>query len=451
MKQKTVFGSSMLAGIAALSVALAGCSSGAPGGDTPGGDTPGGDTSGGDVTKTPPQALSYYRDVKPIVDQKCVTCHTEGGIAPFGLTKFADVDVMKGAIESAVAVGYMPPWPPAKDCGEYTDDRSLSDAQIATIKAWIEAGAPEGNPSDAPPKVEAKSGLSRVDVTLGLAEAYTPKLSPDEYRCFVLDWPATEKTNVTGFGVTPGTPAIVHHVIAFLATPDQVASYQALDAAEPGPGYSCFGGPGNGSPSWIGGWAPGSLGADFPAGTGIEIPPGSKVVVQIHYNTSSVAPSADQTKLLLKTDATVEKRAAVLPWANPLWVASKQMNIPAHASDATHSWAFDPSPFLSNVTKGVLANNKPFTIYSAGLHMHTRGTQATTSIERAGAGAECLLDINEWNFHWQGSYGLTQPKQFNPGDKLALECHWNNPDAVDVNWGEGTGDEMCLGTYYVTQ
>jgi mono/diheme cytochrome c family protein len=449
MKQQPVLSSSMLVGIAALSVALVGCS----GGDAPGGDKGGdkGGDQGGDVTKPPPQDVSYYRDVKAIVDQKCIKCHTEGGIAPFTLTSFDDVRRAKDAIGPAISIGVMPPWPPSKDCGQYMDDRSLSEAQIATINAWIAADGPEGDPSEAPPPIEVKGGLSRVDLTLGLSEAYTPKTSPDDYRCFLVDWPAQQTTYVTGFGVTPGTPAIVHHVIAFVATPDKVATYQALDAAEEGPGYTCFGGPGGGNLSWLGGWAPGSLGADFPAGTGIEVAAGSKIVVQIHYNTLSAPPSADQTKIALKTDAAVEKKAAVLPWANPTWVTSQTMTIPAHTPDTKHTWSIDPSLYLGSVTKGVLANNKPFTIYSAGLHMHTRGTHAVTSIARSGGANECLLDIERWNFHWQGSYGMVQPKQFNPGDKLSLECHWANDGAVDINWGEGTGDEMCLGTYYVTQ
>jgi hypothetical protein len=83
--------------------------------------------------------------------------------------------------------------------------------------------------------------------------------------------------------------------------------------------------------------------------------------------------------------------------------------------------------------------------------MHTLGTRAVTRIDRADDSQECLLDIPDWNFHWQGSYGLSAPRTFNPGDKMYLECHWDNPGATDVSWGEGTGDEMCLGIYYVTQ
>jgi len=422
---------------AALTVLLAGCS----GGDTEGAG------SGPPIEKGP----TYYRDVKAILDVKCTGCHVAGGIAPFALTSYMDAKTHKDAINAAVVQGVMPPWPPAKACGDYQNDRSLSADQSAAITAWVNAGALEGDPKDAPPAQDPPAGLSRVDLTLAMPEAYTPTKTPDDYRCFMVDWPSQSTTYVTGFGVEAGTAATVHHVIAYLISPANVAAYQSLDAADPGPGYTCFGGPGGTNAGWIGGWAPGALGSDFPPGTGIEIVPGSKVVIQVHYNTSTAPPSPDVSKLVMKLDPTVQKKAFVMPWANPAWVTQKTMVIAAHAADATYNWAFDPSPYMGTISKGVVMSSQPYTLYGASLHMHTRGTRAITSIQRLGSADECMLDIERWNFHWQGSYGFTQPKTVKPGDKLYLECHWNNPDAVDVNWGEGTGDEMCLSTFYVTQ
>lgn len=423
-----------------LSMVLAGCSS--QGGDTQGS---GGAGSAG---------LTYYRDVKPLIDVKCAGCHTEGGIAPFPLTTYEEVSAQRAAVQSAVTAGTMPPWPPNDSCADYANDRSLSKDQIDTLTAWVAAGAPAGDPSSQPaPVADTRAQLSRVDLTLKMPEPYTPALSPDDYRCFLVDWPNADTTYVTGLGVEPGSPSIVHHVIAFLARPGDVSSFQALDDADPGPGWTCFGGPGasNGGFGWIGAWAPGAQGSDFPAGTGIEIPPGSKVVIQVHYNTLTTAPVPDQTSVLLKTDATVEKKAAIIPFTNPSWITKKTMDIPAHAVDATHSFSVDPSPYLGLFTNGALQANQPFTIHSAGLHMHTRGTRALSRITRAGGGDECMIQIDDWNFHWQGSYDLAQPRTFNPGDQLYLECHWDNQDAMDLNWGEGTTDEMCLGIFYATQ
>src|SRR5262249_53062887 len=159
------------------------------------------------------------------------------------------------------------------------------DAQITLITEWIDGGAPAGDANQyQPPVRDRQGGLSRVDVRLAMPVAYTPRLSPDDYRCFILDWPMDALRYVTGFRASPGRPSVVHHVIAFLAPPDQVAAYEELDAREPGAGYTCFGGPGGpGIPGWIGAWAPGSQGEDFPAGTGLPIRPGSKVILQVHY------------------------------------------------------------------------------------------------------------------------------------------------------------------------
>src|SRR5262249_21958843 len=127
-----------------------------------------------------------------------------------------------------------------------------------------------------------------------------------------------------------------------------------------------------------------------------------------------------------------------------------------------------PSPFMDRLTGSVVAPNTAFTIWGAGLHMHTRGTHGRIGIRRSTTSAtpgadDCALQIDKWDFHWQGSYSLVQPMQFAPGDQLELECHFDNtagnqplvngvPMPVrDVNWGESTTDEMCLGLFYITQ
>jgi Copper type II ascorbate-dependent monooxygenase, C-terminal domain len=108
---------------------------------------------------------------------------------------------------------------------------------------------------------------------------------------------------------------------------------------------------------------------------------------------------------------------------------------------------------LSYMTGGEFQNNQPVTLYGAGLHMHTLGTRAKLEVERKSGDTECMLEIPRWDFHWQGSYGFANPVVVKPGDRIALECHWDNslPNAQDLEWGEGTGDEMCLGTFLMTQ
>src|SRR4051812_23745478 len=95
--------------------------------------------------------LTYWKDIKPIADAKCVGCHTENNIAPFTLKSFADFKAVTDKVHVAVANKVMPPWPPARDCSDYLADRSLTDEQIKTITGWIDQGAIEGNPSDYKP------------------------------------------------------------------------------------------------------------------------------------------------------------------------------------------------------------------------------------------------------------------------------------------------------------
>jgi len=414
---------------------------------------------------------TYYRDTQALIVEKCGACHVEGGVAPFALLTYEQVQAQAVAMRADIASGIMPPWPPGASCAPLADQRSLTAEERALLLRWLDSGAPAGDIADARPvQPPAAVGPSRVDLSPGLAQPYTPVVTPDEYRCFVLDWTPTTVKYITGFAARPGNAAIVHHVLAFVAGPSSVASYQALDAADPAPGYTCFGGPGGDTTSLVGGWAPGAFGGDYPAGTGLKIFPGSKIVLQIHYHVhnheagaTDVVPAPDQTSLELKLDDAVEREAVTMPWADPTWVTSQTMDIPAGVADVVHAFTFDPSPYLSQLTGGVLASQAPYVIHAAALHQHLRGTRSHLEIRHSNGSADCLLDIPRWDFRWQGAYRLAAPVTAGPGDLLSITCHWDNSAATqpvengvqepprDLNWGEGTDDEMCVGFLYVTR
>jgi hypothetical protein len=405
--------------------------------------------------------------VKSIVDAKCVPCHTEGGIAPFALTDPEVVASMHASLADSVASGSMPPWPPERACAPYKHDRSLTEAEVATLTAWSAAGGLVGDASSAPaPAASPLATLTRVDRTLVLPGPYTPKTSPDDYHCFILDWPDAAARFITGFGVQPDQAAIVHHVIAYAVPPEGLPALEKLDAEEPGPGYTCFGGPGNGAlgaTRMLGAWAPGSLGKDMPPGTGIRVEPGSKIVVQVHYNTHGGPPVADQSSLALRVDDAVEREARTLFFTDFRWVRDRTMRIPAGEKDVAFSFAYDAVEFVSRTSRGTFPPGQALTLHGAGLHMHTRGARASLRVERAAGDSACVLSIPRWDFHWQGSYDLAAPLRLEPGDRLSIECHFDNSaenqptedgrkvPPRDLNWGEGTHDEMCLGWVYVTQ
>ncbi len=414
--------------------------------------------------------ITYEKDVRPVMEARCVSCHSAGGIAPFELTTYEQVAAVKDAVALAVKNRTMPPYLAAPGCTEYADDQNLTDKQIAMLQTFASTGAPRGTVTKPAASTSAslQTTLPQVDLTIGMPQAWTPMKEPDDYHCFVIDWPHQTEKYVTGFNVKPGNARVVHHAIAFLIPPEKANTIAALDEAEAGPGYTCYGGPG-GNPTnvaWVGSWAPGVTANMYPTDTGLLIRPGSKIVLQMHYNTAAAANAADrvdQTSIELALADSVKRKAFIMPWANPDWVRSAKMPIPAGQAEVKHSFQFDPTGFLRNISGGVLQNNTAVRIHAAGFHQHMLGTGGRLEVERADGSKECLVNLPRWDFHWQRSYPLAAPKILRVGDQLKLSCSWNNTDAFqpvvngqrkqarDSNWGEGTGDEMCLGILYVSE
>lgn len=412
----------------------------------------------GESTSGPVAGVTYHGHVRALFERHCVGCHQPGNIGPFSMTNYEEVHALREAIVLSVEEGTMPPWLAAPDCQDYLGDTTLTGEEAELIREWVDDGGPEGDPGDyVAPEIPPVPELSRVDLTLELPEPYEPTLKPDDYRCFLIDWPYDDTVYVSGFRAVPDQLHMVHHMIAFAIEPDQVAEYEALDAAEPEAGYTCFGGPGGeidpGDPDtagkWLGSWAPGGLAGDFPEGTGIPVPPGSRVVLQVHYNTGAGEVVPDRSGMSFKIDEEVDKPAAMMLWADPSWLAGG-MPIPAGDPAVTHSFQLDPTPFMGFVTD-VIPDGSPFRIYSSVIHMHTRGSRGQTSIVRGGGDPTCLLEIPRYDFNWQQAYRFSEPVLFEPGDQLRLACEWNNEASEQGrNWGDGTDDEMCLGVFYVT-
>ena len=425
--------------IALLSVAvLGGCASPS---DKAGaaGDSGGGGEGGAATT-----SLTYYADVAPIFAKSCDGCHGADSSSGIQLDSAELAQQWAGPIGIAVADRQMPPWTAAPGCNEYEGDFSLSDAELDTVVAWAEGGAPIGDPATAaalPPAFEPAK-LDRVDVSLELNEPYTPAQGPDDYHCFLVDWPYTEDAWVTGYDIQPTNLAIAHHVITFLIPPEDVATYEALDAAEPGEGYTCYGGPGGDIDSlqtmrWLGSWAPGGGASVFAEGTGLRVRPGSKLVQQVHYNTLG-GGGADQTRTDLRVETDSQGWADIQPWTDVRWVLGVGMEIPAQTSGVSHEFRY---------TAG---RGDTFAVHTGALHMHTMGRSARFSVEHADGSESCIVQEDNWDFNWQRTYQLKQPVNVSPGDTLVLRCTWDNLTDADAAWGEGTGDEMCLATSYLT-
>ncbi|MCA9673175.1 MAG: monooxygenase [Myxococcales bacterium] len=413
-----------------------------------------GDDGPVDAPETPSN-LTYWEHAKPIIDAKCTGCHRTGGIGPFPLTSYAAVKAVTPIARGAIFDRYMPPWHAAKGCSDYQHDASLTDLQRQTLLDWIDAGAPEGDPKNEGAPLDGPPTLKSVDVTLTMKAAYTQQLKPDEYRCFIIDWPYQTTKYITGFNVKPGNGGVVHHMIAYLATKkSDIDKITAKDGSDGHEGYKCFGTPGFGdvlSTPWLGAWAPGTGAVNFPAGTGLEIPPGAKVVLQMHYNADSSGGGSDQSSIEFSVADTATK-ARLQPLTNPLWLSGNAMPIPKDQDNVKHEFTIDPT---------ILTGGKAITFYNVMAHMHYLGKGFQLKINHKDGSESCMLDIKRWDFNWQRFYQFAQPKKLASGDTLTIRCLWDNTAAnqpvingqkaasQDVNWGEGTRDEMCLAVAYI--
>ena len=406
-----------------------------------------------DAADASPPAVTptWHADVRPLFEITCARCHWDGGPGGFALDTYDDASTWAPAAASAVAARTMPPFATASCCQEYDGELDLSPDQIAAVVAWADAGAPEGDPADYVAPEPVSTELPRVDLSLTMDSAYVPDLpdgETDVSRCFLLDWPEEEPRYVTGLGVRPGNAAVVHHAIALLAGPSVVDSFEALDAADPGAGWTCPGGVVWGATGWLGGWSPGWTGRAIPGGLGHRVEPGSKVILSVHYSVTSADPEPDQTTLDLMLADEVTGTLESLSVYDPTWLTGG-MPIPAGRPDVVHSHATTPTPRSDGSSRRLVAVN---------LHMHERGSHGQVGIRHADGTTTCLLQIDRWDYDWQNDHVFADPLELAPTDELFVECHFDNTagnqrvvngvpeEPRDLNWAED--EEMCVA--YVT-
>ena len=307
---------------------------------------------------TSDQPLTYYHDAKPIIDAYCNACHSPGDIGPQDLTTYAGVKAVAGAIDKDIMTGTMPPWPPGPGCNHYVGNRSLPDADKQTLDQWIQQGMKEGDPANAGKQITLAdpTHLDRVDLSLKIPAPYTPKLKPDEYRCFIVPWPEQTVKYVTGFRIKPGAKQEVHHVIAYVFPAKDQAKLQQLDDADPGPGYTCFGdakGPTQDT-RIIGVWAAGGIDKKLPDGVGVKMTPGDFVVLQVHYHTDIPDVGPDQSAIELELADTVQRQGVMALYTNYTgWIGDPTgMAIPAGDAHVHHEFAADPTPYMGYLGGG---------------------------------------------------------------------------------------------------
>lgn len=394
-------------------------------------------------------APSYYRDVAPILQKHCQDCHRPGQVAPFSLLTYDHARKRAADIAGLTAERKMPPWRASTtEGGPFRDARVLTEAEIATLSAWNEAGCPAGDPHDGPPPRSFASDwpLGPPDLVLTVPEPFALGAEGrDEFRVFVLPTGLTAGKWVSAVDFRPGNPKVVHHILAAF---DVTGQARKKDEADPGPGYKAFGGFGIFPSGGLSGWAPGKRPQALPEGVGRYLPAAADVLLQIHYHKSGKAESDATSIGLYFARGPIDKQVrggAVFP-PRPTLFSRPSLRIPAGDDNyvVTGTWTVAYDAHLTAVAP----------------HMHWIGKDFLLTAVRPDGSKTTLIRIDDWSFNWQGTYDLVAPVAVPAGTKIEMLAHFDNsarnadnPNQPprDMRWGEQTTDEMCIGFLQLTR
>jgi hypothetical protein len=417
---------------------------------------------------------TFSKDVAPILYKNCTNCHRPGEIAPMSLLTYKEARPWAKSIGTQVAKSAMPPWHADPAHGEFVNDRRLSDRDKATIVAWANAGAPEGNPADLPPTptYESEWLLGKPDAVFSMQEDYpVPAEGTVAYQYFLVPTNLTEDKWIQAMEVRAGDPKVLHHVIVYAQLPAPPAPPAGATAPVPPPAMppaqvarpvplftfadesmtripaGQTGGPPlppeqrkapgpndrpmprrMGPP--VGGFAPGQMVRVYQDGTGMKIPAGTTLIFQMHY-TPAGKPTTDRTRVGVKFSRTkpqTEVRFASL--------VNGSLHIPAGASD--------------HRVDAEMTINQNVTMWSMLPHTHVRGIRWTYEAAYPDGKTETILSVPKYDFNWQTDYVFKQPLKLPKGTKLHATAWYDNsannksnPDPTkDVWWGDQTWEEM---------
>jgi peroxiredoxin len=359
--------------------------------------------------------VTYAADVAPIVQARCQSCHRQGQVGPFPLMGYDDARKRAPGIAEVVSDRRMPPWHADPRFGHFSNDRSLTARERATLLAWVEQGSPLGDPTRLPPPRTFPEGWS-----IGEPDQVFEIPRPNEIPAFgVLDYvDLTIPSNfdrdmwIQAAEVRPEARSVVHHIIVYVLTPN---------------------GGRRGQPEHLAAYVPGDTPTTYPEGIAKKIPAGSQLHFQIHYTPDGVART-DRSKLGL-----VFAKAPVKHRAYTRFIQETKFEIPPN----------DPN----REVKSTKTFNSDIHLYSLSPHMHLRGKDFKYTATYPDGRSEVLLNVPAYDFGWQSAYILSEPKAIPKGTRIDCVAHFdnssNNPANPDpsqtVRWGEQSTSEMMMG------
>lgn len=403
----------------------------------------------GEATGVP--ALTFTRDVAPIIFNNCASCHRPNQVAPMSLLSYKEVRPWAKSIRQVVIERRMPPWLADPHYSQFINDRRLSQKDIETIVAWVDGGAKEGDAKDLPPVPRfADEGwtIGKPDVVLSMTEEYSvPSDGVVDYKYFAVPTNFAEDKYIQFAEIKRGNPSLVHHVIINVRELGQGPLPPAGEirlGAERLNGEGAAGrrdGQSQVSRNFDGmliGWAPGMSPLTLRPGVAKLIKKGSVLVFQMHYTTNGT-PGKDRTSVgLIFSKGPVEKRFITAPASSRnLVIPPSDPNYESRSSfpfrEDSHIWGFMP-------------------------HMHLRGKDFEYKLVNADGMSQVLLRVPRYDFNWQLNYWLKEPIAAPKGSRLECVAHHDNstnnkynPDPTkEVRWGPQTWEEMMIGWFDYT-
>ncbi len=373
-----------------------------------------------DSFKQAAELISYSQEVAPILRDNCTACHVGGGIAPWAMTEYAMVKGFAPMIREVVRTKRMPPWHSDPEIGQWHDSKALSDEHQRTLLRWIEAGAPRGEGADpllnVGPVVNEWT-LGEPDLIIDIPEFEIPATGIVDYQFPLVKNPLDRDVWVIGAAVIPGDPKAVHHILA--GSSESIPEDDDIE---------------NIFENFILTYAPGNESAFMPTGTGVFVPKGGVFQFQMHY-TPYGKKTTDRSKLGLyfadKPPANFYREHVLV---NP------QIKIPAGAERHEEKAYFK---FWQDAT-----------IHALFPHSHYRGRSSVFELILPDGKQETLLSVPNYDFNWQRSYTLAEPRSVPAGTKIVHRTIYDNSaknrgnpsPASDVYWGLQSEEEMLYGS-----